>query len=66
MKHLTLTNKRLDLLIRSVEHSAESGQFFFIREEAEELYKMVKELKELRKKPKIVCDEKFWLGEGKL
>jgi glutaredoxin len=49
-----------------VEHSAESGQFFFIREEAEELYKMVKELKELRKKPKIVCDEKFWLGEGKL
>lgn len=64
MKHLTLTKKRLALLIRSVEHSAESGQFFFVRHETEELYKMLEELKELKKKPKIVCDEKFWLGEN--
>jgi hypothetical protein len=63
MKHIALTNKRLALLIRSVTHSAESGQFFFVREETEELYKMVEELKQLKKKPKIICDEKFWLGD---
>ena len=44
--NVELTDAQVDLLIRSLDHSVTSGQFFFIRDETEALRDMMKMLKD--------------------
>jgi ABC-type sulfate/molybdate transport systems ATPase subunit len=41
--HTDFTLRQLELLERSLEHSVKSGQFFFTRDETEELREMLDE-----------------------